>query len=113
MTDKKCPKCGLWSLESAMICDCGYLFDKQYEPSIDESTKDQKQPHLDSLAVILGGLLSIAGIVLIVASIINPPTGGEGFFLLINLGLGGVLLLIGLPIFIIGSKIISRKNMNR
>ena len=27
MTDKKCPRCGLWSTESAMQCDCGYVFD--------------------------------------------------------------------------------------
>jgi hypothetical protein len=26
MADKKCPKCGLWSSETALRCDCGYDF---------------------------------------------------------------------------------------
>ncbi len=26
MSDKKCPKCGLWNSESAIKCDCGHLF---------------------------------------------------------------------------------------
>jgi hypothetical protein len=26
MSDKKCPKCGMWSSESALRCDCGYDF---------------------------------------------------------------------------------------
>lgn len=26
MADKKCPNCGLWNSEVAMICDCGYDF---------------------------------------------------------------------------------------
>jgi len=28
MPDKKCPSCGLWSTGSALLCDCGYDFEK-------------------------------------------------------------------------------------
>lgn len=28
MTDKKCPRCGLWNTSSATRCDCGYDFEK-------------------------------------------------------------------------------------
>ena len=28
MPDKKCPRCGLWSVGSALRCDCGYDFEK-------------------------------------------------------------------------------------
>ena len=26
MADKKCPRCGIWSVENALRCDCGYDF---------------------------------------------------------------------------------------
>jgi hypothetical protein len=28
MADKKCPNCGLWNSGSAILCDCGYDFEK-------------------------------------------------------------------------------------
>lgn len=28
MTDKKCPRCGLWNTDSAIRCDCGHDFVK-------------------------------------------------------------------------------------
>jgi hypothetical protein len=35
MTDKKCPKCGLWNTEIAEVCDCGYNFiNNQIQSSI-------------------------------------------------------------------------------
>jgi hypothetical protein len=27
--DKRCPKCGLWNVQSALKCDCGYVFNER------------------------------------------------------------------------------------
>ena len=33
MVDKKCPQCGLWNLEVALVCDCGYDFTTMSMPA--------------------------------------------------------------------------------
>jgi hypothetical protein len=63
------------------------------------------------LLLVIGGLFTLAGIVLIVVSIIDPPTGGDGLFFVFNLCLGVGLLLIGPLLLLIGTKIISRKKV--
>ena len=40
MADKKCPRCGQWSVSSALRCDCGYDFQKE---TIEESYNDKKE----------------------------------------------------------------------
>ena len=41
MSDKKCPRCGLWSTGSALRCDCGYDFEKG---TIEKSYDTKKFP---------------------------------------------------------------------
>lgn len=57
MTDKKCPKCGLWSTGSALLCDCGYDFEKGTWGS---KRKDQKSPIKELLRTV-GAILEIVG----------------------------------------------------
>lgn len=52
MTDKKCPKCGLWSTGSALLCDCGYDFEK----GIKEETLEKKGPSPWLVAALMAGL---------------------------------------------------------
>lgn len=48
MTDKQCPRCGLWNADSALRCDCGYDFEKgtveeSYSKDIEKKIKTQKE----------------------------------------------------------------------
>jgi hypothetical protein len=36
MSDKKCPNCGVWNAEAAILCDCGYDFSTETKPPPDD-----------------------------------------------------------------------------
>jgi hypothetical protein len=61
--------------------------------------------------IVTGGLFTGAGLTLIVVSIIDPPTGGDGLFVILYLCPGAGLLLIGPLLLLIGTLIISRKKV--
>jgi hypothetical protein len=44
MSDKKCPRCGLWNTNSAINCDCGYDFGIVKEILINGSKPPSPQP---------------------------------------------------------------------
>ena len=46
MSDKKCPRCGLWNTESAIRCDCGYDF---VSNSVKESYSAQPSLSFDEI----------------------------------------------------------------
>ncbi len=41
MPDKRCPHCGLWNLETALQCDCGYNFSTGTKPGVDLDGKNR------------------------------------------------------------------------
>jgi hypothetical protein len=61
MHDKKCPKCGLWSTDSAIRCDCGYNFEKgvmEETPSASELTRKKSPFPIISLSLGIIGMLT-------------------------------------------------------
>ena len=54
MSDKKCPRCGLWSTPSAINCDCGYFFEKAGVPESSYWTRflDNKQKTDTTLGIL-------------------------------------------------------------
>lgn len=48
MTDKQCPRCSLWSSDTALRCDCGYDFEtgtieESYYKDIEKKIKTRNQ----------------------------------------------------------------------
>jgi len=46
MPDKKCPRCGLWNIDSALRCDCGYDFKKGTVEEPYYKNMDRSNPQL-------------------------------------------------------------------
>jgi hypothetical protein len=84
---------------------------KEKTPEEEEELRRKNNRIWGWILTIVGGLFTLAGIILIVVSIIDPPTGGDGLFFVFNLCLGVGLLLIGPLLLLIGTKIISRKKV--
>ena len=83
MTDKKCPRCGLWSTGSALRCDCGYDFEKG---TIEESYDKKKFPKEITSFLIFVVVINLASIFRGVANI--PNDGGFSVaFILVWTGL--------------------------
>lgn len=71
MTDKKCPRCGLWNSSSAMRCDCGYDFEKatvEVSHNKAEIAKSASRDAQNALIVAIAGIF-IFGIALEPAAI--------------------------------------------
>ena len=69
MADKKCPHCGLWSTGSAILCDCGYNFEKGLlERSNDTSDRARRIIPLSLVSL----FLSIVGILMIPLAFSEP-----------------------------------------
>lgn len=82
MADKKCPHCGLWSISSAILCDCGYNFEKGLLESSNDTTDRARRIFPLSLVSLF---LSIFGNLMIPFAFSEPS-------MLIRWGLQGTVL---------------------
>jgi hypothetical protein len=70
MADKKCPYCGLWSTGSAILCDCGYNFEKgRLERSNDSADRARRIIPFSLVSL----FLSIVGILTAPLAFSEPP----------------------------------------
>lgn len=94
MTDKKCPKCGLWNSESALRCDCGYDFESgQMKTSYlnhkqgDVVVTREQARRYTRLSLVIG----IPGLVIQIAG----AFGNMNFLTIV----GGLMFIIGLAFY--------------
>ena len=75
MADKKCPHCGLWSTSSAILCDCGYNFEKGLLERTNDTTDRARRIIPLSLVSLF---LSIFGILMAPLAFSEPPVVSMG-----------------------------------
>lgn len=104
MADKKCPHCGLWNLETALQCDCGFDFSTGTKPMEDADKKLRVSARMAGIGFglsLLAGLpyLLLAGFYLsrstpahAVISSITSFALLPGFFFGLLLGSAGIVL---------------------
>jgi hypothetical protein len=98
MADKKCPKCGLWSAETAKICDCGYLFDEKYKPppisrNIPSIQRTEQKPYEEIISVRNPSVVSIVNINMPFWSIV-------GFMIKVSLASIPAIIILGVMGFL-------------
>jgi len=108
MSDKKCPQCGLWSLEAALVCDCGYDFSRgaplyTVKPVDRNAGKRARSARRLSRFGLAAGLLAVLPYILILVLLLLRISGPmlrllamfsllTGFFFGALFGLAGILL---------------------
>lgn len=117
MPSKKCPNCGLYSMESAIRCDCGYdfpsgqiknsyLYTEQLNTKI-KKAKEKDRRILGGILSIVGGLFSLYAIYTYLEASRNtdPNQGVEALMFLWYciplLFIGFLLLIIGIWLFLL------------
>ena len=99
MTDKKCPRCGLWSTGSALRCDCGYDFQKG---TIEESYDTKKFPREITSFLIFIIIINLGSLF---RALMNMPNDG-GFSIVFILVWSGL-------VYFSYVKFVQKKNWGR
>jgi uncharacterized membrane protein YvbJ len=69
MTSKKCPICGLWNSQDAIICDCSYNFE-----NINKKYSRRKNRTIDNkISSIISTLIILSITMLIILAIVYIP----------------------------------------
>lgn len=102
MTDKKCPNCGLWSTNSAILCDCGYDFNlvsvKEKSPEV---KKEKPTGWINAVFGVVGALTGL-WVTAISLDSKNPPA--QQGFMFMALGCSLVYFVIGPIAGLVGGR---------